>query len=143
MILQHALQPRLPVQRIKGRQLAVVGREDFLKEEALKQTVSLEEVVMGKKGETRSSEEAPCFWHSTGQVSLEEVGHQASLWQEEGDGRPRAAGEQLRWEGTRGSGIPAGSVSVWELCLLQPLCWQCWQGSPGGTRSLDGRGWTQ
>lgn len=132
-ILQHALQPRLPVQRIKGSQLAVVGREDFLKEEALKQTVSLEEVVKEKKGETRSSEEAPRFWHSTGQVSLEEVGHQASL--------PRAAGEQLRWEGTRGSGIPVGSVSVRELCLLQPLCWQ---GSPGGTRSLDlGRGWTQ
>lgn len=78
-ILQHTLQPRLPVQRIKGSQLAVVGREDFLKEEALTQTVSLEEEVKGKKGETRSSEEAPCFWHSTGQVSLEKVGHQASL----------------------------------------------------------------
>lgn len=46
--------------------LGMAGREDFLKEEELEQTVDLEKVAKGKGGEMRSGEEAPGSGQASG-----------------------------------------------------------------------------
>lgn len=67
----------------------MVGREDFLKEEELEQTVGLEKVAKGKGGEMRSSEEAPC----SGQVSgeMEHPGDRRRMQREPLDGKGEEA----------------------------------------------------
>ena len=52
----HQYSPRCQCRGAREASWAVDGREDFLKEEELKQTVGLEKVVKGREGEGRGTE---------------------------------------------------------------------------------------